>query len=349
MKKKKIITALSVFFLIILILMPLVTAVVYECIFAFSLNGPPLVTLDPSHYGLLVEQSDFKTDDDVTLAGYKYSKAGQDTKGVVIISHGMGCNGHGAFLPYIDLFTSNGYLVFAYDATGNAQSPGKTVEGFPQGTIDLDNAIKHVKADAEYSSLPIFLFGHSWGAYACGAVLNLHPDIKGAVLVSAFDSSRDMLRYQSSRFIGFMASVMIGGVSLYESVKFGDTYPKLTVTDGLKESDAKVLIVHSEDDDTVPMSIGYSRFYDEFSGNERFNFILYENRGHSELLYSEESVALLEEIMLECEIYLQESSLDASNENMAKFLNSHEKIYEAYEIDTELASSIIATFDSALN
>ena len=162
MKKKKIVTALSVFFIVILILMPLVTAVVYECIFAFSVGGPPLVVLEPSHYGLTVERSEFETSDDITLAGYKYSKAGQDVKGVVIISHGMGCNGHNSFMPYVDLFTSNGYLVFTYDATGNAQSPKKTVEGFPQGTIDLDNAIKHVKAEPCYDSLPIFLFGHSY-------------------------------------------------------------------------------------------------------------------------------------------------------------------------------------------
>ena len=42
----------------------------------------------------------------------------QPPKGVVVIAHGLGGGGQNTYMDLADYFTSNGYLVFAYDVTG---------------------------------------------------------------------------------------------------------------------------------------------------------------------------------------------------------------------------------------
>lgn len=60
------------------------------------------------------------------------------------------------------------------------------MEGLPQSIIPLDYALNHVASIEKYQALPVALFGHSWGGHAIGNVLNMHPDIKSAVIVAGF-------------------------------------------------------------------------------------------------------------------------------------------------------------------
>ncbi|WP_370631506.1 serine aminopeptidase domain-containing protein [Peptoniphilus sp. KCTC 25270] len=63
--------------------------------------------------------------------GSLYS-VGDNLKGIIIIAHGFGGGGHNSYLDCINYFAQNGYYVFAYDATGNDESEGEGVRGFPQ-------------------------------------------------------------------------------------------------------------------------------------------------------------------------------------------------------------------------
>lgn len=55
-------------------------------------------------------------------------------------------------------------MVFAYDATGNAESGGTSCISIEQGVIDLSEAINYVEKDKIMGQYPIVLFGHSWGS-----------------------------------------------------------------------------------------------------------------------------------------------------------------------------------------
>ena len=121
--KKKIIliSIISVLLAIPLIILPITTVIVYESIFGEHYETASWLEFSVEDYeGLQIERSDFQSED-VTLAGYKYSKDNQAVKGVVVIAHGLG-GGHNTYMPFIDYFTSNGYYVFAYDARGNDNS-----------------------------------------------------------------------------------------------------------------------------------------------------------------------------------------------------------------------------------
>jgi len=202
-KKQLILVSIISFILWIpLVFIPIVTVIVYESIFSFRYETLPWLEYSVSDFdGLKVERSDFESDG-ITLAGYKYSKENTDSKGLVILAHGLGGGGHNTYMPFIYEFTSNGYSVFTYDARGNDESGGRSVGGLPQGVIDLDSAIRHTKEIDEYKGFPIFLFGHSWGAYSSATVLNIHPDIKAAVIIAGFNESEDMMKYQSEKILG---------------------------------------------------------------------------------------------------------------------------------------------------
>ena len=53
---------------------------------------------------------------------------------------------------------------------------------------------------------------------------------------------------------------------------------------GFEKSDCGVMIVHSEDDETIPIGYGYDKYYKKYKNNERFVFKKYTDRGHDVLV-----------------------------------------------------------------
>ena len=349
MKKKRfkplLVSALCSFVAVPLVFEPLLVSAIYETIFAFTTTNEEWMELSYADYGLEMKRSDFENCNGTALAGYKYSKSTQRVKGVVVVAHGLGCGGHNMFIPYIDFFASNGYLVFSYDVTGNGNSKSKTVEGLPQGAIDLDYALRHVKTIDEYKDLPIYLFGHSWGGYSCGAVLNLHKDIKGAVIVAGFNKSSDLIMYQAESHVGVFAKIGIPSVSFYENVKFGGEYANLTSLDGFKGCDAKVLIVHSRDDESVPIKYGYDLFYKNLSSNERFRFLLYQDRGHTDILYSNNALEYMNELEDKYEEHLNKTGKDDSKNERNMFMKANANKKICFEPNPDITSGAIKLFE----
>ena len=133
-KKALIITVICIVLSFPLVIHPIATVIVYESVFGSRYETLSWMEYSIDDYdGLTLERSDFYSEDGTRLAGYKYSRSAENTKGLVIISHGLGGGGQNAYMPFIDFFTQNGYYVFTYDATGNGESEGRDVKGLPQG------------------------------------------------------------------------------------------------------------------------------------------------------------------------------------------------------------------------
>ena len=232
--------------------------------------------------GLERTRYQFTSDKGQMLTGYMYS-SGVQKKGIVIMSHGFGGGGHNSYMDCADYFTKQGYLVFAFDVTGNDESEGEAVGGLPQGVIDLDRAITFVEnseAFKEWRKLPIFLFGHSWGGYSVCSVLQFHPEIKAVIEISGFNRSSDLIEAQGKQMVSYGIYAMMPFVNLYESIKFGK-YASATAMDGFEASDAAVFVVHSADDNIVPIEYGFDKYYEKYKDDTRFTFLRLEDRGHS--------------------------------------------------------------------
>ncbi|MBQ7982701.1 MAG: alpha/beta fold hydrolase, partial [Clostridia bacterium] len=335
--------------LVFAVAFPIVSVSVYDSIFKVRIQTPPHVVFTADDYdGLTVETVSFATKQGHTLAGYKYDHETTDTpKGVVVLAHGFGGGGHCGYMPVIACFAENGYAVFSYDATGNDASEGEYIGGFPQGVIDLDYAINYVKADADYSGLPIFLVGHSWGAYSVGNVLTFQTDISGAALFAGFNQSKLLIRQTGYDYVGGLVDLMVPYVQAYEWIKYGK-YATTSANEGFTAaSDAKIMVIHSTDDRTVMQENGYDLFYEEHSDNDRVTFVLYEDRGHDYLFYTNETMEYRAGIDAGYADYIAENGLDDNNDSRAAYRSETFDYTLYYQLDDALMGQILAMFDAA--
>lgn len=346
--KKKIIpvTIACILAAFILIVMPVLTVVVYRDNFGERFETAEWMAYSVDDFeGLQVEECTFESNNGQLLAGYRYSKENQQVKGVVVIAHGLGGGGQNTYMDVADCFTSNGYLVFAYDATGNDKSEGDSVEGLPQGVIDLDYALRYVKQDDTYRDLPIVLFGHSWGGYSVGNVLNCHPDVKAAVLVAGFDRSTELFEQQGASMIGSGIKLFMPYVSLYERVKFGK-YAAYSAIKGFANSDAGIMVIHSKNDTTVLPENGYDKFYDVYGDNARFCFIEYEDRGHDYVYYSEAAKHYRDQLNKDYTAYVEANGGEYNIEIKTAFMEKYLDKSKCFELDNELMERILTFYDS---
>lgn len=328
---------------IVLIIMPITTIAIYESIFGTRYQTASWLSLDYKEYNLICERSDFEVGNN-TLAGYKYSKDNQKVKGLVVVSHGLGGGGQNSYLPFINYFADNGYLVFTYDCKANDNSEGRSVGGLPEGIKDLDFALNHVQTIDEYKDLPICLFGHSWGGYSVGNVLNLHPEIKAVTIVAGFNESEDLILFQGKQMVGDVCQVLLPYVSLYENIKYGSKYTKISSLDGFNKTDAGVIIVHSKDDTTVPVDYGYNKYYEKYSENDRFEFILYNSKGHERLLYSEEANMYRDYVNIEYTRYVEQRGGEHTAEIKEEFFKNVD-LKRVFEVNTDLMNKVILMYD----
>lgn len=343
-KNPKIIVATLVIICTLILLQPIAAVIIYEAIFAVRYE--PLTYMEHSvtdFDGLSVERSDFSSGG-YRLAGYKYSKDVSEVKGVCVLAHGLGGGGQNQYMPLIDAIASGGYYVFTYDARANGESEGDAVGGLPQGVIDLDNAINHTRTVSEYVGLPIMLFGHSWGAYSVGCVLNLHPEVKAAVMVAGFNESEDMLIEKSSAMAGPVSYLMLPFLTLWELIKYGDV-STFSAISGANATDARIMIVHSSDDATVPSKYGYDKLYPIYGDNERFFFVLKEKKGHEYILYSDDALEYKEKLNADYTAYVADRGGEYSAVIKEEFMKQYLDKSACFEPDPELISGILDFYD----
>ena len=151
--------------------------------------------------------------------------------------------------------------------------------GLPEALIRLRAAFTYIENSETFKSLPVYLFGHSRGAYAAGAVLSSEK-ADAAVLVSAFDSSKDMLKTRAYDAIGPVFWLFYPGARLYEYAKFGAD-ANASVTEGSLSSDVPVLLIQGLDDTTVPPEKGILLFEESLEEDPDVIMIPLDNTGHT--------------------------------------------------------------------
>jgi pimeloyl-ACP methyl ester carboxylesterase len=302
------------------------SVVIYKQNFDQRFTTPEPVSHIEEFEELAATKYTFPSDKGQLLTGYMYRypelNEHERPHGIVIIAHGFGCGGHNTYMSVADHFAGKNYLVFAYDATACDESEGDGVGGLPQGVIDLDTAISFV--EKEYPDMPVVLFGHSWGGYSVMSVLKYHPEIKAAVECSGFAAASDMFEIEGKRQAGYAIYAMLPYVKLYDRLKFGK-YAKYGALDGLSASDTPVMVIHSADDDIVPIEYGYDKIYEKYSDDPRFEFVRFDDRGHNNVFVDKEKLAAINDDFKEW-IYSQGYDPEAA-ENRDRYYKDRETYY----------------------
>lgn len=222
------------------------------------------------------------------LKGWLYG-ASNKSKGLVVISHGLG-GGADSYLQEAIYFVKRGYQVFSFNNTGSHDSEGEGTMSLSQSVMDLDAALDYIEAQEDLGKLPILLFGHSWGGYAVTSVLNYDHKITAAASVAGYNTPMEMMMQWMEPNMGLVRYPVYPYLAVYQKVRFGAA-SNLSAVKGINNVDIPVLIIHGAEDELIYADGASIMAHRSEVTNPEAIFLLWEegNCGHSDLFFTREA------------------------------------------------------------
>ena len=260
--------------------------------------------------GLHAEPYGFKAGAGHDLKGFFYYYDDPIPGRLVVFDHGLG-NGHRAYLREVERLAKAGFLVYTYDHTGCMASGGDSTNGFSQSLNDLDHCLQALKAEPDLADRTISVMGHSWGGFSTMNICALHPEITHVVSMSGFVSVELMLQQiMASPLKGFRKPLM----ALEQ--RTNPDYVRFDARKSLADTDARVLLIYSEDDKTVSKATHYDSLYAALSGKENIRFLLVDRKGHNPN-YTEDAVVYKDAFFKEFSKALKKKQLETPQQQEA--------------------------------
>lgn len=281
-----------------------------------------------------------------TLTGYIYGE--ENTKGLVVISHGLGDGAEG-YMPETLAFIDAGYRVFSFDNTGSIESEGKGTRGLSQSLIDLDAALTYSKSNEKLNDLPILLYGHSWGGYAVAAILNYDHDITASVSVSGYNTPMELLMEQGKTMMGKFSDIVYPYIWLYQKYLFG-SFSNVSAINSINSTDTPVMIIHGSNDYTIlydGASIISKR--DRITNpNVIYKVCQNENHdGHNNLFMSENAVRYNDELNEYYEEINNQYNGDIPTQVIKDFYAEVDK-FKISDLDDQYISDVLSFYESTM-
>lgn len=204
--------------------------------------------ITPEKYGIPFDEVRIPASDGGALYGWWIASV--SAAPTLILLHGWGRN-LARTLPYIQAFHPLGYNLLAFDARNHGSStPVKnpTVGTFAQ---DVGAAIEFLH---QRGATQIGLVGLSVGG---GAVINAagwQKRIRAVITVGAISHPVALMKYEfSKRHVpGFLASFLLN----YMRRRYGLDFDAIAPLNNIAQAEADFLIIHGENDQTVPLAQG---------------------------------------------------------------------------------------------
>lgn len=280
------------------------------------------------------------------LQGYLYGS--ENTKGLVVISHGLG-GGAENYTSETIRFVDEGYQVFGFDNTGCYNSEGESCVGLVQSVKDLDAALTYIEQEERFKDLPVLLFGHSWGGYAAAAVFNYDHNITASVSVAGFNKPMQMIIEWARSMMGGFAYAEYPYIWLYQESVFGNDLD-ITAVDGINNTDTPILLIHGSGDGTIGIDESAIMAYRDDITNPNVQYKICEKEGqngHNSLFYSSKAHDYIDEINVEYEKLYNEYEGNIPEDLERNFYNSCDK-FRANELDSDFIDSVLKFYDEAL-
>ena len=278
------------------------------------------------------------------LQGYYYASAG--SKGIVMMCHGIHA-GADDYLPLAESMVGYGYDVFSYDSTGTYSSEGTSTVGMCQQLIDLKSAIGFVRSMDSLRRKPLFLMGHSWGAYAVATALSLEPDIAACACIAGMISGPNMIVEKAKDYVGGLAHIPEPAFEMYQRLLFKD-YVDLDAVQGINSVSSPVLIAHGVDDKVIRFDGQAIIAYRDKLTNPSLSYHIGKGLrgGHDSIWHSGEAIAYQMEIESELKLMRMKKGSALDNSERAAFLDGiNHRLYSAP--CKELTEKIASVFEKA--
>ncbi|MBQ8791164.1 MAG: alpha/beta hydrolase [Ruminiclostridium sp.] len=281
-----------------------------------------------------------------TLKGNVY---GNGSKGLVLAVHGLNSNEEET-MDVIHYFCKSGWTVLAYNHSGCYTSGGESQKGLAQSLIDLDAALTFCENDEKLKSLPKVLFGHSMGGYAVCSVLNFNHDIKAVASFSGYNTPYEELCYFVRKFVGdVFGATQYPFMWLYNEMLFGDK-ADISAVDGINKSGIPVILVHGNNDETVPHDSAGIIAHKEQITNPFVKYILREEdvvNSHTKVIYSMDSAEYSKEKDKEKDALKEKYNNEIPENELKAYYEGIDK-FRMSELDEKLFGEINETFEKAV-
>lgn len=238
--------------------------------------------------GLQAESYPFTASAGHTLQGYLYCYEGYRPGRLLVFDHGF-FGGHRSYMKEIEMLCRHGYRVFAYDHTGCMESGGKDPNGMAQSLHDLDDCLRTIKADSRFAGLDISVMGHSWGGFSTLNIAAFHPDVSHIVVLSGFVSVEMLV---GSFFSGLLKGYRKAVMELERSAN--PDYVDYNAVQTLSKTDAKALLIYSDDDQLCRKDPHYNALVAGLSHKENIRLMLVSGKRHNPN-YTQDAVKYLAE------------------------------------------------------
>lgn len=210
-------------------------------------------------------------------------------KGLFLCVHGIGGLSEDSSSCIHDFLFRQGYDVAALDLTSSGRSDGVGVKGLSQSALDVAAAMNFIHSSS-LQKLPLFLFGHSWGAYGISSSLRFDQSPLAIFELSGFADPLAIMTSLPSHYVGFDLSFT--APSLKKAMEERDPeYAFLSAKEALEKAKNVYCVLVHGDLDKVVLSKA-SLFHADYSRNG-VEKIAMEGRGHGDVMMSSYSVDYL--------------------------------------------------------
>jgi hypothetical protein len=336
--------AISLFLLVNHIASWALTPVIFDRIFSSE-------SFDPSLMPGLVDYQDIEADyprqtftfpsNGASLQGYFYDNPA--SKKCVVFSPGISDPADG-YLSMETFCYDQGYDVVSFDGYGKGKSEGKNKRGLPEAKEDLSALLSYLKKSS-WSEEPLYLLGHSQGAYASACVMRDKPaNVKAVAAISGFNSAEETVMEFARRKVSFLADLSWPYVTTYERYLF-DSDSSRTAVEGLNISAIPALIAQGSEDKTIPLkSLSlYGHRTDIIDPKATYSLFEGEQGGHSSILYSLDALTYQKEVAADLEKKAKEKGGSLTAEELRIFYQGiDDRKYSA--VNETLMASIFNLF-----
>ena len=237
--------------------------------------------------------------------------------------------------------------MIAYDATGTFESEGESRIGLQQSKRDLLAAIDFAADDSVTRDMPVFLYGHSLGAYAAAAALE-QTDVEAAICLSGFDSPVGTMYGTAKGYVGFLADIEYPFLYLQNFIVFGGDADTRAV-DGVNSGDTPVLICYGSGDKVIPFELSmYSHESELRNPNAHCELIEDEYRnGHNYMWLSHDAARYIAELQDELDDLSQACGGEVPDSVLEDFYSGVDA-ERATETDGEFIGEVCDFFEQAV-
>jgi len=234
----------------------------------------------PERAGISFEEVRFPTRKGRDLFGWwvPAPAGGSEAAPTLILVHGWGRN-VARMMRYIEELHPRGYHLLAFDLRGHGSSDADNYPNMFKFSQDIRAAIDYLETRSPDRPSSVNVIGLSVGGAAAIHAAAMDSRIRGVVTVGAFAHPVDAMRAEFQKR-GVPDFPLVWLLMAYLQIRMNIRFRRIAPENVIGRATGRFLLVHGEEDETVPMDHGKRLRAAANSG--AVDFWLLPGRGHSD-------------------------------------------------------------------